>query len=487
MHVRRLALDFTPWALFRALAGRQRPFFIDAGQAWGEDWFSSMGFGPRMQLRVGAADGAATPLAALDDLLASCRPTALDRARPRPVPFAGGVVLGLAYDAKNTIERLPARQRLDPSDAYLAAALYDAVVSYDHRRREYVVASWHLDAAALARYAEEVLDAAADARALVRTGASRGVAERLAGAIVANLDERSYGAAAERVLGYIAAGDIYQANLSLRFEAAFAGDALELYGRLRALQAVPFGGYFDLGHERVLSNSPELFLRRRGTHVETCPIKGTRPRGANPAEDVRLAEELGSDAKEGAEHLMIVDLERSDLGRVCRTGSIRVVRFAEVARFRTVQHLVSTVTGTLPADLPTGALLAATFPGGSITGAPKIRAMEIIDEVERGARGFYTGALGWIDASGDCDLNVAIRTAVATDRGLAYHAGSGIVADSVPAREYAECLLKSQAFLAALQGNGDDSAAADRDGAAPLHGTPDATARADDSVIVRPT
>ena len=450
MHVRRLALDLAPWALFRALARRPRPFFIDAGQPWGEEWISSMGFSPRMQLRVGATDAGAAPLGALDALLASCRPSAGDGARQHPVPFGGGVVLGLAYDVKNAIERLPARQHLDASGAYLAAALYDAVVAYDHRRREYVVASWHLDDGALARYGEEVLDAAADARALARTGDGRAIGADRDDGVTANLDQRAYHAAVDRIRAYIAAGDVYQVNLSLRFDAPFSGDALDLYGRLRALQPVPFGGYFDFGRERALSNSPELFLRRRGTHVETCPIKGTRPRGRDAVDDARLAEELCSDAKEAAEHVMIVDLERSDLGRVCRTGSIRVARFGEVVGFRTVQHLVSTIAGTLPAGLPTSALLAATFPSGSITGAPKIRAMEIIDEVERGARGFYTGALGWIDASGDCDLNVAIRTAIARGDTLAYHAGSGIVADSSPEGEYAECLLKSEAFFAAV-------------------------------------
>ena len=276
--------------------------------------------------------------------------------------------------------------------------------------------------------------------------------------VTASIDESGYGNAVERIRAYIAAGDVYQVNLSLRLRAALAADPLAVYGSLRALQPVPFGGYFDFGDMRVLSNSPELFLRRRGTHVETCPIKGTRPRGADGGEDERLADELRNDPKERAEHVMIVDLERSDLGRVARTGSVHVPRFAELARFRTVQHLVSTVAATVPDEVATGDLLNATFPSGSITGAPKIRAMEIIDEVETGTRGFYTGALGWIDASGDCDLNVAIRTAVARDGEVTYHAGSGIVADSDPRREYLECMVKARAFLATLA-HGDPAAA----------------------------
>ena len=268
--------------------------------------------------------------------------------------------------------------------------------------------------------------------------------------VSSNLTRDAYRARATRIREYIAAGDVYQVNLSMRLQTPLAAPPLATYGRLRAAQPVPFGAYIDLGGAHVLSNSPELFLRRRGDRIETCPIKGTRPRGVTPAADARLAAELRSDSKERAEHVMIVDLERNDLGRVCRTGSVRVERFAELATFHTLHHLVSSVRGTLAPEITVADVLRATFPGGSITGAPKIRAMQIIDEVEDAPRGLYTGALGWIDASGDLDLNVAIRTAIAADGALAYHVGSGIVADSDPEREYAECLLKADAFMRAL-------------------------------------
>jgi anthranilate/para-aminobenzoate synthase component I len=231
---------------------------------------------------------------------------------------------------------------------------------------------------------------------------------------------------------------------------------------MRALQPVPFGAYLDAGPERVLSRSPELFLRRRGARVVTCPIKGTRPRGANPAADAALAAELARDPKERAEHVMIVDLERNDLGRVCVAGSVAVEALAAAVPFDTVQHLISTVAGTLRPSVSTVDLLRATFPSGSITGAPKIRAMEIIAELEAAPRGFYTGAIGWIDASGDCDLNVAIRTAVARGDRLVYQAGGGIVADSRAERELDELHLKAAAFFRALGIDDPRSASAAR-------------------------
>jgi para-aminobenzoate synthetase component 1 len=459
MRTRRLALDLTPWRLFRALARKERPFFIDAARPWDSEWASSMGFGPRMQLRVDAGT-AETPLAALDALLAALAPAS--GGGPRAVPFGGGAVVALAYEAKNTIERVPQTQALAPGAPYLVAQVYDAVLVYDHRRRTHLCATWHLDDAALARYAEEVSDAVADAARGERRAAERRDGIAPPPRIASNLDAAAYAARVERIREYIAAGDVYQVNLSLRLETALGAAPVDLYGNLRRAQPVPFGAYVDLGREQILSNSPELFLRRRGERIETCPIKGTRRRGATAAEDARLADELRRDAKERAEHVMIVDLERSDLGRVCVPGTIGVARFAEVVGFRTLQHLVSSVRGRLRPGVGTADLLRATFPGGSITGAPKIRAMEIIDEVERAPRGFYTGALGWIDASGDLDLNVAIRTAVIEGGALTYHAGSGIVADSEPGREHAESLLKARAFLRAVNAAGGGAAARPR-------------------------
>jgi len=446
MHARELTLDLDPWSLFRTLASKERPFFIDAGQPWGEDWVSSMGFRPRMQFRVTASDPAEAPLATLERVLADARPDARARRRARPVPFAGGVVAAIAYETRHAIER-GTRVAGEASTApRLAGALYDAALSYDHRARRWWLASWHLDAAALDALVEEIRDAGADA-------ARRAHPTPLpmqTGPITTNLDAAAYAARVARIHDYIAAGDVYQVNLTQRFETRLPAPPIDVYGRLRAAEATPFGAYLDLGVERVLSRSPELFLRRRDDRILTCPIKGTRPRGTTPPADAALAAELSLDPKERAEHVMIVDLERNDLGRVCVTGSVAVDGLAACVPFDTVQHLISTVRGTLRPGVDIGELLRATFPSGSITGAPKIRAMDVIAELEGAPRGFYTGAVGWIDAGGDCDLNVAIRTAVADGERLVYAAGGGIVADSRVDREHDELHLKATAFFRAL-------------------------------------
>ncbi len=462
MHARELTLDLDPWSLFRTLASKERPFFIDAGQPWGEDWISSMGFRPRMQFRVTASEPAESPLTTLEHVLADVRPDARARRQPRPVPFAGGVVAAVAYETRHAIEQGTRVAGEAPTAPRVAGALYDAALSYDHRARRWWLASWHLDATALDAFAEEVRDAAADAARGASPGAGRarsmrGIAARRhatlpmqTSPITTNLDAAAYAERVARIHAYIAAGDVYQVNLTQRFETRLPAPPIDIYGRLRAAEATPFGAYLDLGAERVLSRSPELFLRRRGDRIVTCPIKGTRPRGATPASDAALAAELVLDPKERAEHVMIVDLERNDLGRVCVTGSVTVDDLAACVSFDTVQHLVSTVRGALRPGVGIGELLRATFPSGSITGAPKIRAMDVIAELEATPRGFYTGAIGWIDAGGDCDLNVAIRTAVAEGDRLVYAAGGGIVADSRVDRERDELHLKATAFFRAL-------------------------------------
>ncbi|MEB2286037.1 MAG: aminodeoxychorismate synthase component I [Myxococcales bacterium] len=454
MNVRELPLDCEPWSLFRVLASKERPFFIDAGQPWGGEWVSCMGFRPRMQFRVTAAEAPDAPLATLDALLAAAPPALRTAARRRAVPFAGGVVVALAYEARHASEPAAPVPGEAADAPRLAGGVYDWALAYDHRRRRWRLASWHCDARALAAIAAEIDEAAAAAARGPRTL----VLPVQAAAVTAGLDAEAYAARVARIQEYIAAGDAYQVNLTDRFETRLPAPAVDVYGRLRAAQAVPFGAYIDLGPERVLSVSPELFLRRRGERVTTCPIKGTRPRGATAAADAAFAADLVRDPKERAEHVMIVDLERNDLGRVCRTGSVAVERLAARVPFATVQHLVSTVSGRLRPGVAASDLLRATFPSGSITGAPKIRAMEIIAEIEGAPRGFYTGAVGWIDASGDCDLNVAIRTAVARGDTLAYHAGGGIVADSRADREYAELQLKAAAFFRALGAGGGAAA-----------------------------
>lgn len=266
----------------------------------------------------------------------------------------------------------------------------------------------------------------------------------------------AYEDAVGRALEYIRAGEVYQVNLSQRFEAPCARDEFDTYLRLRAQAPAPFAAYLRYPGYTVMSCSPERFLRFEPSDrlVETRPIKGTRPRGPGPRSDRALADELLASPKDRAENVMIVDLERNDLGRVAEFGTVRVEGLCELESFPTVHHLTSTVRARLRADRDIVDLLRATFPGGSVTGAPKIRAMELIDELEPVARGVYTGAIGYIEPGGVMDLNIAIRTVV-TSRGTAwFHVGGGIVADSDPAQEYEETLHKGAALARALLGEG---------------------------------
>jgi anthranilate/para-aminobenzoate synthase component I len=253
-----------------------------------------------------------------------------------------------------------------------------------------------------------------------------------------------------RAKGYIADGEIYQANLSQRFSMPLVEDPWELYRRLSRINPSGFAAFADFGELKMISASPERFLRVRGRRVETRPIAGTRPRGRTAVETARLRQELILNEKERAEHLMLVDLERNDLGRVCRYGSVRVDESMVLEEFSHVIHIVSNVRGSLRPEVRIKDLIAAAFPGGTITGCPKIRSIEIIDELEPVRRGFYTGSLGYLSYSGEIDLNLLIRTAFVVNGSVIVQTGAGIVADSDPGREYEETLHKARALMEAL-------------------------------------
>ncbi len=254
-----------------------------------------------------------------------------------------------------------------------------------------------------------------------------------------------------QALEYIRQGHIYQVNLAQRWSRAFAGKAWQLLERLSAIAPAPFSAYQAWEDTAIISSSPEQFLRMSGREITTRPIKGTRPRSPDPDEDARLSYELQSSAKERAELVMITDLLRNDLGRVCDYGTVHVPELLRLERYSHVQHLVSTVGGRLRAGLSHLDALAACFPGGSITGAPKIRAMQIIDELEPVSRGPYTGSLGYLGFNRESQLNILIRTALVTRGSVHYHAGAGIVADSSPEAEFEETLVKARAFFQALE------------------------------------
>ncbi|MFL5305190.1 MAG: anthranilate synthase component I family protein [Polyangia bacterium] len=284
-------------------------------------------------------------------------------------------------------------------------------------------------------------------RLLQSRGAGAGVAPSLSQLSPIDPPEE-FVAGVRRILAYEAAGDAYQVNLSRRLTAEWAGEPAVIAALLRAAAPAPHATFIADGSGAALfGNSPERFLAvDTDGRVETCPIKGTRPRGASPAEDQAAIFELRASAKDRAEHVMIVDLERNDLGRVCRPGSVEVATLARIVSLPTLHHLESTVRGVLRPGVGLAALIGATFPGGSITGAPKRRAMQIIDELERGPRGVYTGATGWLGAAGDLDLAVAIRTATLRGGHLELSVGGGIVIESTPEGELAETEVKARAF-----------------------------------------
>ena len=265
-----------------------------------------------------------------------------------------------------------------------------------------------------------------------------------------NLSRADFISAVERAQKYIRAGDIYQVNLSQRLTTRWDFTGWKMFQRLSAVSPAPFSAFLDCGDFQIASSSPEQFLRMSGAHIVTRPIKGTRPRSNDATQDAQLAYELQTSAKELAELVMITDLLRNDLGKVCEFGSVQVPELAKLEKFAQVQHLVSTVEGRLRKDVTHFAALASSFPGGSITGAPKFRAMEIIDELEPISRGPYCGCLGYLGFNRESQLSITIRTAVCQDGAAHFNVGAGIVADSKPDAEYEETLAKARGFLAAL-------------------------------------
>ena len=363
-------------------------------------------------------------------------------------PFQGGIAGYVGYDWGAELERVarPPADHLTPHMPDVALALYDWVIAWDHLEEKAWLIAIGNDDRATARTAW------VRNRLLGAPPAIRDHPAPAAGPPQSNVPRAQFEAGVSRIREYIAAGDVYQVNLSQRFHAPFPGSALALYRRLRARNPAPFGAYLEFAGAQVASISPERFLRLDATTraAEARPIKGTRPRGTTPDQDAALARELLESDKDRAENVMIVDLLRNDLGKVCRPGSVRVPKLFALESHPTVHHLVSTVTGVLGEGADAFDLLRAAFPGGSVTGAPKIRAMQIIAELERAPRGLYCGAIGYVSATGAMDFNIPIRTIVLRDGSATFHAGAGIVWDSEPAAEYEETLAKARTMIEAL-------------------------------------
>ncbi len=361
---------------------------------------------------------------------------------PALPPFCGGAVGLLGFDLGRELELLPDRLVRDVPLPDLSVGLYPFVLAEEVESGRRLL---------LGRgQAGEWVSRRAELEALARTSpALTGPSAQAAGAPTSTFSRRSYEAAVERILGHIRCGDIYQVNLSQRFELPFAGRASELFHAVSSQSPVPFASLMRTPDWSLVSNSPELFLRRRAGLVESRPIKGTRPRGATPAEDERLRVELESSEKELAELAMIVDLVRNDLGRSAVVGSVTVDLPFETDAWATVFHRMARVSARLPPEMDLAPVLEAAFPPASVTGTPKIRALEIIEAVEPVRRHAYTGALGWIGADGDCDLSVNIRTATLNEGRLLVPVGGGLTVGSDPAAEYLETLHKARALFEA--------------------------------------
>ena len=370
-------------------------------------------------------------------------------------PFQGGMIGFFGYDLAPRLERLPRRHSRDSRLPDIRMALYDTAVIVDNQSGSAEVWSWDLTgegrsaASRRARAWREAIEREIGPPLLqrIRPSSFEGLSS--------SFNRETYLAGVHRVLEYIAAGDVFQVNLSQRFTARGRPEPLDLYLRLKAASPAPFAAFLHWDDMAVVSASPEWFYQTRGDLVVTRPIKGTRPRGREPDEDARLANELRNSPKDRAELTMIVDLERNDLGRVCEYGSVVVQGPMKVESFAQVHHLVATVEGRIrPGSGPID-VVRAIFPGGSITGAPKIRAMEIIDELEPNRRSLYTGAIGYFSRGGASAFNIAIRTILVEGDRASFQVGGGIVADSRPEAEFEETLVKGRGMRAVLDGGND--------------------------------
>jgi len=413
------------------------------------------------------------PFAALEKKLRARRAVRI----PGFPPFVGGAVGVIGFEASKLLERLPSRAEDDLHLPDLAFLFFDEAIVLDHQEEKlWVIAldrSYDRAVERIERLVSRIRPPTGPGENAGRSSPRRGdFAQASAslvpryrsghpgrsasdacfslpvrGGLVSTHTRSDFEAMVRAAKSYIAAGDIYQANLSQRFSAPLREEPWSLYRRLMEINPSPFSAFADFGSFQIVSASPERLIRVRGDRAETRPIAGTRPKGATAVETARLRRELLLNEKERAEHLMLVDLERNDLGRVCRYDTVRVDDLMGLEEYSHVIHIVSNVQGRLKTGTGLRGLMAALFPGGTISGCPKIRCMEIIDELEPVRRHFYTGSLGYISDTGETDLNILIRTAVVKEGQVHVQTGAGIVADSDPGREYEETLHKAQALL----------------------------------------
>jgi len=428
-------------AVLASWCAREWSVWLDSGGSgrydilgWDPEWqLTAAGGLTRARHRSGrGVDHKGDPLALLRELLGP-RQAAL-----AGLPLSSGAVGYFGYDLGRRLMGLPPASPPGPLPE-MAVGIYRRLLILDHEQRQ----SWAVGAGWTQTELAELMRALAQPAATTATGVDCQALEAEALAIITR---EEYAAKFARIQRYLRDGDCYQINYTHPFIAEFSGDAWRVYLRLRQLARAPYGGWLNYPFGQVLSASPERFLSLRAETVVSEPIKGTRPRGLDADQDAALRRELAASGKDRAENLMIVDLLRNDLGKVCEAGSVQVPELFRVESFATVHHLISRIEGRLAPGRDALDLLAASFPGGSITGAPKRRAMEIIDGLEAGPRGVYCGAIGWLGSNGDMELNIAIRTTTVVGQHAVYWAGGGITADSEVDAEYQESLDKAALF-----------------------------------------
>jgi len=437
--------------LFDKFAGDPWAVFLDSGQPHCDqgryDIISSNpyvtlvtdGEVTKIQTKDAIETSREDPLVLLKNLL-DCQ-----NATPEEVPFAGGAIGYFSYDFSRSLEELPKLAKNEEDVPEIALGIYDWIVITDHQEKKTWLIGQGNDPHTFANWAE------LKSRILNPNPIIEFEAFELTDEIKSNMNAEDYAKAFFKVKDYLRDGDCYQVNIAQRFSAHTLGSPWEFYKQLRVNHPAAFGAYVNNPYSTILSSSPESFLRTQSGKVETRPIKGTRPRSSNNDMDKALADELLDCGKDRAENLMIVDLMRNDLGRTCVPGTVKVDDLFKVESFPTVHHLVSTVSGELQPDKHPVDLIKTCFPPGSITGAPKIRSMEIIEELEPNTRGVAYGSVGYIGFNGDMNLNVAIRTLVHSDNQIRFWVGGGIVADSILEEEYQETLNKGAGLLKSLK------------------------------------
>ncbi|MGA7593925.1 MAG: aminodeoxychorismate synthase component I [Gallionella sp.] len=424
---------------YAAIADMPWAIWLDSGGMARYDILTAL---PRSTLRQ-AASATGDPFALLrKELGATVKPV-------ENVPFAGGALGVWGYDLARPVFGEPGNARDAEQQSEMAIGIYDWAVILDHQQHTARLVS-HQRYPETAQLLPQILRRLQQGKTVPRDKF------RVQGKITSNFTPERYSRAFASVKNYLKAGDCYQINLAQRFSAAASGDALGAYLALRRGSPAPYSAFLNLPDSQILCASPECFLRVRNGMVETRPIKGTRPRSSDIQQDVRLAAELQNHPKDRAENLMIVDLLRNDLGKCCEAGSVRVAKLFGIESFSNVHHLVSTVEGKLAAGRDAIDLLRDCFPGGSVTGAPKLRAMQIIEQLEPDRRGIYCGTIGYVGFDGNMDSNIVIRTLVYSNDEVRCWAGGGIVADSELAAEYRETLDKASAMLDLLRNYGGE-------------------------------